>query len=98
MLAFRAGRVLRFKSGAAIQPVLRLDLELRDAAGKSLGLLARLRDLLPGRYAFGVTGRNSHGGVLKPGRYRLRLSAWPTTPGAPTVVSIPFEIAKVQTG
>ena len=38
--------------------------------GKRLGLLARLRDLLPGRYAFGLTGRG-------PGRQRARAGPLP---------------------
>ena len=64
--------------------MLRLDVELRTAKGKRLGLLARLRDLLPGRYAFGLTGPRPGGSVLAPGRYRLRVFAWPTGGGAPT--------------
>ena len=36
---------------------------------------ARLRDLLPGRYAFGLTGRGPGGKVLQPGTYVLRLRA-----------------------
>jgi hypothetical protein len=40
-------------------------------------LLARLRDVLPGSYAFGLTGRGPNGGGLPPGRYRLRVLAVP---------------------
>jgi hypothetical protein len=32
--------------------------------------------------------------VLKPGAYRLRVFAWPTGGGAPTVRSIPFRITR----
>ena len=46
--------------------MLRLDVELRTAGGKRLGLLARLRDLLPGRYAFGLTGHGPTGQLLDP--------------------------------
>ena len=45
--------------------------------GERLGLLARLRDVLPGRYAFGLTGRGPRGGALAKGRYRLRVLAVP---------------------
>ena len=95
VLAFQAGRVLRGKSGSSVQPVSRLDIELWDETGRRssrLGLLARLRDLLPGRYAFGLTGRDPQGRVLPPGRYRLRLVAFPTVRGPATRRSVDFTI------
>jgi hypothetical protein len=61
-------------------------------SGKRLGLLARERDLLPGRYTFGLTGRDPSGKVLSPGAYRLRLVAWPTGGGRPSVRSVDFRI------
>jgi minor extracellular serine protease Vpr len=73
VLAFRAGRA----SGGTVEPVGILDLELWTQDGKRLGMLARLRDLLPGRYAFGLTGRGPNGKVLKPGTYVVRLLAQP---------------------
>ena len=48
-----------------------------------LGLLARLRDVLPGQYAFGLTGRGPDGLRLEPGPYRLRLVARPAAGGPP---------------
>ncbi len=92
VLTLRAGRVLRSPRGGAIEPVLRLDVELWTKSGKRLGLLARLRDLLPGRYAFGITGRGPNGRVLERGSYRLRLFAWPTAGGPPSSRSIAFRI------
>jgi subtilisin family serine protease len=77
ILAFRAGRVVDAAGGDAIEPVGVLDLELWTPEGKKLGLLARLRDLLPGRYAFGLTGRDANGKVLPAGMYVLRLRAQP---------------------
>jgi hypothetical protein len=77
VLAFRAGRVVDAAGGDAIEPVGVLDLELWSPEGKKLGLLARLRDLLPGRYAFGLTGRDANGKVLPAGMYVLRLRAQP---------------------
>ena len=77
VLAFSAGRVDETPDGAAIEPVGLLEVELLSAEGKSLGVLARLRDVLPGRYAFGLTGRGPNGEVLGPGTYRLRLRAFP---------------------
>ena len=92
VVVVRAGRVLRSSLGTAVVPVLRLDVELWSTEGKRLGLLARLRDLLPGRYAFGLTGRGTGGKVLDPGTYRLRVFAWPTGGGPPDSRSIRFAI------
>jgi subtilisin family serine protease len=75
VLAFRAGRIAAGPGGEQIEPVGLLDVELWSTTGKRLGVIARLRDLLPGRYAFGLTGRDAEGKVLKPGTYVLRLRA-----------------------
>jgi minor extracellular serine protease Vpr len=77
VVAFQAGRVVDAGAGEAIEPLGILDLELWTARGKKLGILARLRDLLPGRYAFGLTGRDPNGKILPPGTYVLRLRAQP---------------------
>jgi subtilisin family serine protease len=76
VLAFRAGRAAPGPAGARIEPVGVLDVELWTTGGKNLGVLARLRDLLPGRYALGLTGRGPDGDVLHPGTYVLRLRAY----------------------
>jgi hypothetical protein len=75
VLAFRAGRAAAGPAGEQIEPVGLLDLELWTPKGKRIGVIARLRDLLPGRYAFGLTGRGPDGKVLAPGTYVLRLRA-----------------------
>lgn len=77
VLAFRAGRVDPALDGELIEPVGVLELELWTAEGRRLGILARLRDVLPGRYAFGLTGRGPHGKALPDGAYVLRLRAHP---------------------
>ena len=77
VLAFRAGRVDRALDGEMIEPVGVLELELWTADGRRLGVLARLRDVLPGRYAFGLTGRGPQGRILPEGVYVLRLRAHP---------------------
>jgi hypothetical protein len=77
VLAFRAGRIDRGVDGELIEPVGVLELELWTSSGRKLGLLARLRDVLPGRYAFGLTGRGPHGKLLPAGDYVLRLRAHP---------------------
>ena len=83
LLTLRAGKVLRTAAGEEIRPVRRLDVELMRANGERIGLLARLRDLIPGHVAIGITGRDPDGARLEPGGYRLRLSAWPTEAGGP---------------
>ena len=83
---------------AALYNPLRLDLDLSTASGKPLGLLARLRDLLPGRYAFGLTGRGPGGHILPPGRYRLLLVAYPTAGGPPSTAAVAFSISKGRGG
>jgi subtilisin family serine protease len=77
VLAFRAGRVDQVVDGEMIEPVGLLEVELWSSDGRRLGVLARLRDVLPGRYAFGLTGRGPHGKVLPEGAYVLRLRAHP---------------------
>lgn len=92
ILALRLGRVGADAAGGSIEPVLRLDVELLGADGRRVGLLARLRDLLPGRYAFGITGRDGAGRVLRRGAYSIRISAWPTGGGRPAVRTLRFSI------
>ena len=72
----------------------RLDVLLYTAAGKYVGVMARLRDLLPGAYSFGITGRGPTSVQLAPGRYELRFAAWPTLPleAKPTRAQISFTI------
>ncbi|HEY5659887.1 MAG TPA: S8 family serine peptidase [Gaiellaceae bacterium] len=88
LLSFVAGSV----ADGAVQPLSRLDLELWSPDGGRIGLLARLRDVLPGRYSFGVTGRDPTGQVLPSGIYQLRLLAYGTEAGPPTVRTVPFTI------
>lgn len=96
VLSFRAGAAADRPDGAAIEPVGLLYAELETRRGRSLGVVTRLRDLLPGRYAIRMTGRGADGRPLRPGRYVLKLQAWPvdasegTVPA--TVVRIPFRI------
>lgn len=75
-LALRAGAVLGSGATRELRPLARLDVELW-AGPRRVGLLARLRDVLPGRYVFALTGRGPDGAPLRPGRYRLRLVAVP---------------------
>jgi len=92
VLLVELGRVEQQAAGIAIQPVLRLDIRVRDHAGKDLGLLARVRDVLPGRYTFGITGRGPNGHVLPPGRYALTMLAFPVPSGRAVTRSVVFTL------
>jgi subtilisin family serine protease len=91
VLSLRAGSLLQQPAGPQVEPVARLDVELWRGK-KRLGLLARLRDLLPGRVAIGLTGRNPDGGLLRRGTFRIRLLAVPTSEGPRTRQTIDFRI------
>jgi hypothetical protein len=95
VLAFRVGGVAREDAANALEAIQLLEAELWTADGRRVGTLARLRHLLPGRYAFGVTGRGPRGNRLRPGAYVVRLRAQPVAGDAgaePTTVQIPFTI------
>jgi hypothetical protein len=94
VLSLQAGRVEERGGRELVYAANRLAVELWTvgAGARSLGVLVQLRDVLPGRYAFGLTGRGPAGAVLKPGRYRLRIVADPTEPGPPSVRSLWFRI------
>ena len=92
VLTLHAGNVVADGSKLEIEPVARLDIRLLGPSGEDLGLLGRVRDLLPGRYDFGLTGRDPIGKLLAPGSYRLRLDAFPVLPGRPTRRTLGFTI------
>jgi minor extracellular serine protease Vpr len=91
VLSLRAGSLVQDPTGPQVRPVARLDVELWRGA-KRLGLLARLRDLLPGQVVIGLTGRDPDGNLLPRGSYRIRLVATPTTGGPPTRRAIDFRV------
>jgi hypothetical protein len=77
VLTFVAGRV----DGVDVPellPLERLELELYKG-DRLLGSLATLRNLLPGRYAFGLTGRGPRGATLRRGEYAVELVATSVT-------------------
>jgi len=81
LLAVDAGRVLERDGKVEIRPLSRLDVQLWRADGTEIGTLARLRDVLPGRYTFGLTGRGPDGQLLEPGTYSVRVVAYPVGVG-----------------
>jgi hypothetical protein len=92
VLSFVAGDLVAGPEAQQVEPLARLDVGLTTAAGTSLGLLARLRDLLPGHYTIGLTGRDPDGNTLPPGDYELQLTAVPPDNGRPTRRTIGFTI------
>ncbi len=86
-LTVDAGRVAATAGTPAIVPVARLDVEL-----VGVGLLARLRDVLPGRYTFALTGRGPTGRRLAPGGYTIRVRATPVGGGPATVRTVRFTL------
>jgi subtilisin family serine protease len=91
LLELRAGRLVDDGGVSQVLPVSFLDLELWRGEER-MGRLARLRNLLPGRYTFGLTGRGPRGRVLRPGTYRLRLLAYPPGDGPPSRQNVTFGI------
>ena len=92
LLTVRLGRLTESSGSVAVTPVARFDVQLVDGNGQPLGLLTRLRDALPGTYAFALTGRTPSGSPLAPGRYTLRLLAFPTDGGRPTRHLVGFAV------
>jgi len=75
-----------------IEPAAKVEVALWNGAGRYLGVLARMRDVLPGHYVFGLTGRSPAGATLAPGDYRLRITAYPSGGGRVSVRSLRFAI------
>jgi subtilisin family serine protease len=78
VLTIAAGRVDGTASAPALLPLEQLQLDLFHD-DRLLGTIARVRDLLPGRYAFGLTGRGPRGRQLPRGSYSVRLVATSVT-------------------
>jgi minor extracellular serine protease Vpr len=96
VLTVQAGRIRTVGGNEELEPVGRLDVEIWTGDGKQIGVVARLRNLLPGNYAFGITGRGPGGDRLGPGPYRLRVVARPLGDEEPTVRVLPFTITGVD--
>ena len=82
LLSLDVGRLLEVLGRLAVIPLRRLDVELWRAGGTEVGVLARMCDVLPGRYTFGLTGRGPGGLRLPSGRYVVRVVAYPVGSGS----------------
>ena len=87
VLSFRVGWVGESPAGLALGPVSLLEVELWRET-EFVGTIARLRDLLPGRYSIGLTGRAPDGASLEPGQYRLQFVARPAIGGFGELVRV----------
>jgi hypothetical protein len=92
LLGLDVGRVLAVDGRPEIRPLSRLDVVLKRADGTTVGLLARLRDVLPGRYTFGLTGRGPDGRLLPAGTYSLRVLAYPVDAAPPSRRRLTFTL------
>jgi hypothetical protein len=92
VLSLVAGLVRTVAGAEELEPVAKLEIELFTGSGRRIGAIARVRNLLPGRYSFGLTGRDPGGQVLEPGPYGLRIVASPAGGGPPTVRTVDFLI------
>jgi subtilisin family serine protease len=91
VLTFAVGRVDGAVERPQLLPVELLEVDLVHGE-KTLGTLVRLHNLLPGRYAVGVTGRGPGGGVLPPGSYAIRLIGSPVGGGEPSQIDVAFRV------
>jgi len=91
LLELRAGRIVEREAGSEVLPLSYLDLDLWRGRER-IGRLVRLRNLLPGRYTFGLTGRGPGGRRLSRGRYTLRVVGHPPGEGPPSRQFVRFTI------
>jgi len=91
VLTVVAGRVDGTAERPQLQPLEELAIDLYRG-DRRLGMLALVRDVLPGRYSFGITGRGANGRRLPPGEYALRLKATPVGGGTIDEETVPFTI------
>jgi hypothetical protein len=91
VLSLVAGRVDGSAERPQLLPLARLEIELYRGK-RRVGTLVRLRDVLPGRYAFGLTGRGPRGARLPKGAYLIRVLGGPVGGGPPTTRSVPFRL------
>lgn len=91
LLELRAGRLVEREAGSEVLPLAYLDLDLWRGRER-IGRLVRLRNLLPGRYTLGLTGRGPGGRRLTPGAYTLRLIGYPPGEAPPSRQFVRFAI------
>ncbi len=76
--------------GPQLRPLDVLEVQLRRRNGELVGVLATRREVLPGRYTFGLTGRGPEGERLRRGRYVVRIVARPGDGTRQQVEDVPY--------
>jgi hypothetical protein len=95
VISFVAGRIDGSVARPNVLPLTTLTVDL-VRAGRRVGTLVALRDVLPGRYAIGLTGRNPSGARLPPGTYAVRVTGRPASGGRSTTVTTTFSIVAAR--
>ena len=90
-LSVDAGALVAAAESPELDRVARLDVELWRGSQR-LGLLARVRDLLPGRHTFGLTGRDPAGTSSGPATTGSASSPGRRAAAEPTVRSLAFTV------
>ncbi len=91
VLTVIAGRVDGSPDRPQLLPLAALSIDLYRS-DRRLGRLALVRDVLPGRYSFGITGRGMTGRRLPLGDYELHITAVPVGGGDPDTATVPFTV------
>ena len=91
VLSLVAGRVDGSVDRPQLLPLDTLTIDLYRGR-RNLGRLVHLREVLPGRYAFGITGRGPRGARLAPAAYELAIVATPVGGGPREEQRVPFRI------
>ncbi len=78
--------------GPQLRPLDVLEVQLRRQNGELVGVLAKRREVLPGRYTFGLTGRGPGGERLRRGSYVVRIVARPGDGTRQQVEDVPYRV------
>jgi subtilisin family serine protease len=90
VLSLVAGAIVP-RPGPQLVPLEALEVQLRRG-DELLGILARRRELLPGRYTFGLTGRGPDGARLSRGAYIIRVVARPVGRQRPQAEDVVYRV------
>jgi len=90
VLSLVAGAIVP-RPGPQLVPLEALEVQLRRG-DELLGILARRRELLPGRYTFGLTGRGPDGVRLPRGAYTVRVVARPVGRQRPQAEDVVYRV------
>ena len=78
--------------GPQVRPLDVLEVQLRRRNRQMIGVLLSRREILPGRYTFGLTGRGPGGERLRRGSYIVRVVARPGDGSRQQVEDLPYRV------